>query len=722
MTSPFLKKPDAAARKTAKTTATDAAPRKVSPPKKPAAKRATGRAAELYDLMLADLARSGLTAEDARAMRLEPYGRDERPDVMPPGAGYLVPYFDSTGKPRADLFRYRYLEDTRRKGFGALGSVKARRYTQPSGTPPGVYWAPFAEWRRIIETAEVPLIITEGEKKAAISSKMGVPCIGLGGVWSFRSKALGVVLLPELREVTWKDRVVYIVYDSDASRNTQVCAAENALAQELTRQGASVRIVRLPDQTDGTKTGLDDYLVSQGTDALLALCDATEVFAMSVELHKLNSEVLYIRDPGIVLVRGSHQIMRPSDFTNHAFADRQYPRVLPGKDGTPKMELRQTAADWIKWPQRATAQSIVFSPGEDEVTPEGRYNLWRGWPYAPKRGDVKPWRELLDFLCDGSPIARSYVEKWLAYPIQNPGVKMRNAVVFWGLGKGTGKSQIGYTIGDLYGDAFWEIDDSHIEGTVSFNEWARNRHFVMGDEITGNSARRVANRIKNMITREKVEVNIKNVPQYRLADCINYYFTAQHPDCFYLEEGDRRYFVHEVKAFKPLEDEFYRAYDKWRRSDAGRQALMYHLMYNIDTADFNPMAAPPITEDKLAMIDNTRSELEAWLREVRGHPEVVCRRFGNCDLVSSQELAVLYEAEGHPKLSAQLIGRKLKIAGIPAMEPKDLATAQILINGKLVRLYALRNASHWAKCGAEKLRAEYMRARSIVEEGGKKKF
>ncbi len=710
--SPFLRKPDAKARAAAKKSATTVKSRP--------ARAATSEGASLFGKMLEDLARSGLDERDAKAMRLRPHARGELPAVNPPGAGYVIPYFDASGAPRADLYRYRFLEDTRRKGFGALGSEKSRRYTQPSGTPPGVYWPPFASWGRLIGDATVPLVITEGEKKSAISSKMGVPCLGLGGVWSFRSKAMGVKMLPELEDVTWKGRKVYIAYDSDAVRNTQVCAAENSLAEALTKRGAEVYVVRLPDNDDATKLGLDDFLVQFGANMFVSLCEATEPFAMGSALHKLNAEVIYVQDPGLVMVRATHQPLRPSDFVNHRFADRQYTRSVVGANGNTKLEERQAAADWLKWSSRSTARRIVFAPGEDEVTPDGAFNLWKGWTTTPKRGSVALWAELLDFLCDGSPVARKFVEQWAAYPIQNPGTKMHNAVVMWGLAKGTGKSLLGYILGDLYGDAYYEIDDSHIEGSAAFNEWARNRHFVLGDEISGNSARRVANRIKALITREKLEINIKNIPQYSVRDCINYYFTANHPDCFYMEDGDRRLFIHEVLATQPLPKEFYHKVIAWRRSEAGRQALMHHLLYGVNTEDFDPHAPPPVTTAKLDMIEDTRSELEAWLVDIVRHPEAVCQKFGNSDIVSVLELMILYEADNRPRVAPGLVGRKLKTVGATVLRPKDSPSGQIFANGKLLRFVALRNVTRWTQAKSETIRDEYLRTRGLGGAAAKK--
>lgn len=670
--------------------------------------------------MLADLDRSGLTEEDAGLMRLRTCREGELPEIQPPGDGYVIPYFTVDGRVNPALYRYRYLGDPR-KGFARLANGKVRRYTQPAGTPPGVYWPPGQNWQQLIAEVGIPLIITEGEKKAAIATKLGLPCIGLGGVWSFRSKARGVHLLPELAAVEWKNRIVCIAYDSDAALNADVCRAEIALCDTLVQLGAQVKVARLPELVEGQKCALDDYLVNEGAERFAKLVEETEPYAQGRELHRLNAEVVYVQDPGVVYVRDTGQVVRASDFTSHRYADRKYTKPVVDTKGMPRLEVRRTAPDWLQWEHRSVARRFVFEPGDDDFTEAGELNLWRGWPYEPQRGDVTPWTELLNFLFRQEPEARRYFEQWVAYPVQHPGTKLRNAVALWGVRKGTGKSLVGYTIGDLYGDAFYEISDQQLDGTSPFNEWARHRHFIMGDEITGNDSRRIANRIKHMVTREKVEINSKNTPQYSIRDCINYYFTAQHPDCFYLEEDDRRIFVHEVRG-AALSNEFYTNYNLWRSSAAGRRALMWHLMH-VDTSDFNPMARPPETLAKIEMITNSRTELESWLSVARDHPDLFCSRVGNSDLVTINELIVMHEGEGHRRASPNLIARKLKELGLDPLYPADSpTTAQIFAGGKLIRLYALRNAAKWKKCTIAQLREEYERSRGLAAKKMSKKF
>lgn len=666
-----------------------------------------------YSALLEDLDRSGLTEEDVRKLHLTVHERGELKEIEPVGAGYRIPYFTKDGRPRADLYRYRFLEDTR-KGFRKLASTKLRRYTQPAGTPPGVYWAPYIKWLEILAEPNIPLLVTEGEKKAAIATKSGMPCLGLGGVWSFRSAKRGVVLLPELEEVRWEGRLVAIVYDSDAAQNSDVCRAELSLADTLVGKGAKVKIVRLPELVENEKCALDDYLVNEGPERLAQLVEGTEEFEQGRELHKMNSEVIYVQSPGIVYVRQTGEKVRPYDFVAHRFSERKYTKKFIDARGVPKMEVRRTAADWLQWEHRAVARKLVYAPGQDEITPELELNLWRGWPYEPIKGNIEPWVQLLNFIFRTEPDIRRYFEQWAAYPIQYPGTKMRTAVAVWGVRKGTGKSQIGYTLGDLYGDHFYEISDEQVSGRASFNEWARERSFVMGDEITGNDAREVANRIKYMITREKVEINQKHIAQYTLPDCINYFFTANSPDCFYLEEDDRRLLIHEVKG-SPLDDDFYKEYDTWRRSTAGRQALMYHLLYEVDTSDFNPMARPPVTQAKREMLANTRTELESWLVTARDYPDLFCSKVNNSDLVTVNELVIFYEAEGYKKPSPNLVARKMKELGMDTVQPIDHPTdAQVFVGGRLQRFYALRNEEKWRKVTAEKLRKEYERTRGLA--------
>src|SRR2546429_8588779 len=191
---------------------------------------------------LADLARSGLTRTDHKLMRV----RELSPEAVKKLTGkyataaYQLPYFNTKGQ-AIDYSRLRFSEPV-----PDLKAGKELRYWQPPKTPPHAYLPPHVDWRAVLKDKGVSLVITEGEKKAACGAKLlKRPVVGLGGVWSFMSRAQRMGLLPELVPLAEK-RQVLLCYDQDSSPNPDVVVARQALAYALGRAGADPRLGPLP--------------------------------------------------------------------------------------------------------------------------------------------------------------------------------------------------------------------------------------------------------------------------------------------------------------------------------------------------------------------------------------------------------------------------------------------------------------------------------------------
>jgi hypothetical protein len=120
--------------------------------------------------------------------------------------------------------------------------------------------------------------VTEGEFKALAAAQNGLLCVGLSGVWGWKTRGAdgNSQAVPDLDLIEMRGRGVTIVFDSDVVLNTKVMQARHALGKELYRRGASaVYAIDLP-ATDGVKVGLDDFLVTRGRAAFLDL-DAVEL-------------------------------------------------------------------------------------------------------------------------------------------------------------------------------------------------------------------------------------------------------------------------------------------------------------------------------------------------------------------------------------------------------------------------------------------------------------
>lgn len=585
--------------------------------------------------------------------------------VAPAFAGFKIPYFDIAGKP-LKFWRYRYMEDTR-AGFTKVANAKPLRYIQPAHTGTELYLSPIVDWKATAADPNVDLWITEGELKSACACLFGFATIGLGGVWCFKSTRNAQMLVEAFGAFNWDRRRVYVCYDSDASSNPQVLKAETVLCHELSLLGACPAVVRLPSKADGHKNGMDDYLVEYGGSSLEVLRQQATDFAEARELHQLNEEVTYVRDPGLVVRLDTMQKIAPQAFTSHAYADRTVVRTVTDTNGNTRLVRQPAAKLWIQWPGRAAVQRMTYAPGQERCAEENGVaclNTWSGWGCASKKGDVKPWKALLEYIFESAePEHLKWFEQWLAYPIQYPGTKLYTAAVVWGRVQGTGKSLIGYCMKRIYGSNFTEIRDQDLQG--SFNGWAENRQFVMGDEITGGDKRGSADRMKAMITQQLLRVNVKFVPEYTVPDRVNYYFTSNHPDAFFLEDTDRRFFIHEAPSV-PKPSEWYREFVRWLNGDGG-PALRHHLE-NLDLTGFSPEDHAPVTEAKREMMFDGQSDLGAWVRILLDDPDTILRAGGVVmpyALWSTAELLQLYDPEERKKVTANGLGRELKRAGVP---------------------------------------------------------
>lgn len=599
-------------------------------------------------------------------------------------AGFLLPYFTPEGK-ATRFFRYRYLEETR-QGFALMTGQKALKYGQPYNTINEIYLPPFIDWAAYLRGSG-PLVITEGELKAACATLHEVPTIGLGGVWCFMSKRSKLPLLPQLQAaINWKDRLVIVCYDSDAVTNPDVLAAEGVLAKNLTALGADVRIARIPVEAE-TKLGIDDYIVKYGASAFQSkILSSAFPYAECAALHELSSKVVYIRELGMVYSYEHGNLLQVTAFTQHAYANHWYTEFYVDGHGAEKARKVQTAKKWLEWPARNELLGLTYAPGQEAITPSGHLNTWKGWGVKDAvKGDVQPWKDLLAHVFTGAPpeVLR-YFEQICAYPIQHPGYKMSVAPVIWGVVEGSGKTLVGHCLMKLYGKNSTEIKDSHLEDGRF--EWAKDKQFVLGDDITGHDNRKFSRQFMTMITQKEIWLNIKYVPSYSIPDCINYYFTSNDPDAFFMADEDRRFFIWEVLAGKLPKDLRDRVI-KWRESKEGPEALMYHLM-NLDMTGFDPQAEALYTSAKKEMQLVNKTDLGAWVAALKEDPSWLKLKG---DLFTAEELHVVYDPLSTKRASANALARELKRAGFK----RPSTESPLRAFGKTRSAFAVRNREYW---------------------------
>lgn len=147
-------------------------------------------------------------------------------------------------------------------------------------------------WQWALQTPEVALTVTEGEKKACCLAGLGFAAIGLPGVWMGRRvpEVDGVkrrdlaALVPELQALAIEGRSFCIAFDRDAKQSTadKVDNAAVTLGHLLEASGCNVAIACIPERWWADKTGVDD-LVADGlaADLIAALADPLSLAEMA---------------------------------------------------------------------------------------------------------------------------------------------------------------------------------------------------------------------------------------------------------------------------------------------------------------------------------------------------------------------------------------------------------------------------------------------------------
>lgn len=285
----------------------------------------------------------------------------------------------------------------------------------------------------------------------------------------------------------------------------------------------------------------------------------------------------------------------------------------------PKSDVMDIIPDhgWREWKLRSDRKVVRLS--EVGFDPAGtdkniRCNLWGGWPTEPKEGDCTQLLLLLRSLMQSeanNPDLYTWVLRWLAYPIQHPGAKMRTALIFHGL-QGTGKNLFFETIMAIYDEYGRIIDQAAIES--QFNDWASRKLFMIADEVVARQELyHVKNKLKSFVTGEWIRINPKTVAAHDEKNHCNIVYLSNETQPLPIDSDDRRHFV--VWTPAKLEEENYHAVRDELRT-GGREAL-HHYLLNLDLGDFDEHTKPPMTQAKADLIavsaGNAQRFVSEWL-------------------------------------------------------------------------------------------------------------
>lgn len=272
-------------------------------------------------------------------------------------------------------------------------------------------------------------------------------------------------------------------------------------------------------------------------------------------------------------------------------------------------------------PKARKVATVTYRPGKPAIVQEdingvmqSAVNLYRPSRLIPSKGaDVQPWLDHVTLLFGepGDP-AREHFLNYLAFVLQRPGVKINHAIVLLGA-HGIGKDTVLVPLTRGLG--------AHNYSTVKPETLlGQFTHFLEGqlvvvEEMMSFSKRENYNKMKEWLASppERLEVNRKHMNPYSIPNIQVWVFLTNHEDAIALENGDRRFWVHNCEIEVPESERYFvRLYD-WL--NAGGDAACVGWLLDRDVSRFNPCAPPPMTKAKRAMLDTAQPAPVRWLRD-----------------------------------------------------------------------------------------------------------
>ena len=141
-----------------------------------------------------------------------------------------------------------------------------KRYLSPLSQRLTARTNPLCFWEWVQQHPEIPIIYTEGEKKAACLLSMGFVAIALPGIWNGRvGKKERERLHPDLLPMAQKGRKFTILFDYETKPKTRYAIYQATLrtGQAIEAAGCECEVAILP----GVEKGVDDFVTARGEEA-----------------------------------------------------------------------------------------------------------------------------------------------------------------------------------------------------------------------------------------------------------------------------------------------------------------------------------------------------------------------------------------------------------------------------------------------------------------------
>jgi Mesyanzhinovviridae DNA primase len=337
---------------------------------------------------------------------------------------------------------------------------------------------------------------------------------------------------------------------------------------------------------------------------------------------------------------GRQTIIRFSPFADFKALHDKYRYSFEVKDKNGNMETITMGLGswWLSQPKRRQYDGgMRFMPNRDEKVVNETLNLWEGFAITARKPDGKSGAAgcqlLLDhgfkIICSGNEAHFDYLIKREAFIAQR---RMRSEIAV-GLKtetEGTGKGFWSRAFNHLYGPHAMEVQKpEHVLG--KHNAHLESLVRLTADEAIFAGDPRHRNGLYNLIT-ELLTIERKFIDAYSANNYLNLDIISNAAHFLPASGSARRLFVPTVSSERANDFEYFRKMNE-QLVNGGYEALLYHLLHEIDLRDFNVRAVPK-TDMLAEQVAYSRKGVDALVEHACNIGEVPCPsiwpEFSNC--------------------------------------------------------------------------------------------
>ena len=297
---------------------------------------------------------------------------------------------------------------------------------------------------------------------------------------------------------------------------------------------------------------------------------------------------------------GRKTIVRFSSFDDFRALNDKYRHTFTTKDkkGNPTEVTMGLGSWWIAQQHRRQYDGgMRFMPSRDEDVVGDILNLWQGFAVPARKPEGKSGAagcnlfldHGLKIICSGDEEHYDYLIKREALIAQKR-IRSEIAVALRTEEEGTGKGFWARTLNHPYGVHAMQVQNSaHVMGK-------HNRHLetllrLTADEALFAGDPRHRNALYTLITEPTLTIEPKNIDAYSAYNNLNLDVLSNEKHFIPVSGTARRLFVPTVSSARANDHKYFHDIDV-QLKDGGYEALLYHLLYEIDIKDFNVRDVP----------------------------------------------------------------------------------------------------------------------------------